>query len=63
MTNANEMIKKINKEIEKANEAFKTTGWDHSHELRMATINGMVDMLTMLTGKEYIITENGLIER
>ena len=36
------------------------TEWNTAHEIRMARIDGMVDMLSMVTGKEYIITENGL---
>lgn len=65
MTNTivNEMVEKINAKIKRANETFKITGWNHSHELRMATIDGMVDMLVIITGKDYVITENGLVER
>lgn len=58
-----QMVEKINALIERANEQFKVTGWDHSHELRLARIDGMVDMLAMMTGKDYIVTENGLEER
>ena len=59
----NKMIEKINVRIERANESFKVTGWNQSHALKMERIDGMIDMLAMLTGKDYIITENGLIER
>lgn len=58
-----QMVEKINALIERANERFKVTGWDHSHELRLARIDGMVDMLAMMTGKDYTVTENGLEER
>ena len=62
-TIVNEMVKKINAKIARANESFKTTGWNQSHALKMERINGMIDMLVMITGKDYIITENGLVER
>ena len=65
MTNnemVNKMIEKINSKIERANESFKTTGWNQSHALKMERIDGMIDMLAMITGKEYVITENGLVE-
>ena len=56
------MVDKINSRIERANESFKVTGWNQSHALKMERIDGMIDMLSMLTGKNYVITENGLIE-
>lgn len=56
------MIDKINVRIEIANESFKQTGWSQSHALKMERIDGMIDMLAMVTGKDYIITENGLVE-
>lgn len=55
------IIDKINKQIGITMSLF--TEWNPSHERRMERIDGMVDMLTLVTGKEYIITENGLIER
>ena len=55
------MIETINNLIERATNDF--TEWNHSHELRMARIDGMVEMLEMITGKEYIVTENGLKEK
>ena len=55
------MIEKINMLITIANDNF--TEWNTAHELRMARIDGMVEMLSMVTGKEYIITENGLKEK
>lgn len=57
-----QMIEKINALIERATEIFKETGWNQSHELRMARIDGMVEMLAMVTGKSYIVTENGVKE-
>lgn len=58
-----QMIEMINALIQRANEQFNVTGWDHSHELKLARIDGMVDMLAMMTGKDYIVAENGLKER
>lgn len=58
----NEMIEKINAKIQRANESFKYTSWSQSHALKMERIDGMIDMLVMITGKNYIITENGLVE-
>lgn len=55
------MIDRINNRIKFTVSSF--TEWNPSHERRMVRIEGMVDMLTLVTGKEYIITENGLIER
>lgn len=55
------MIERINKKIKYAHDNF--TEWNESHSLRMAEIDGMIDMLSILTGKNYIITENGLKER
>ena len=54
------MINKINKQIKYTMSLF--VEWNPSHERRMARIDGMVDMLTLVTGKEYIVTEEGLIE-
>ena len=57
----NKMLERINFKIRYAQENF--TEWNESHSLRMAEIDGMIDMLSIATGKEYIITENGLEER
>ena len=53
------MIDKINRQIKYAMSLFTNA----SHKRRMARIDGMVDMLTLVTGKEYVVTENGLLER
>lgn len=57
----NKMLERINFKIRYAHENF--TEWNESHSLRMAEIDGMIDMLSIATGKDYIITENGLIEK
>lgn len=55
------MIERINFKISYAQENF--TEWNASHERRMAEIDGMIDMLSIVTGKEYIITEDELKEK
>jgi len=57
----NKMLERINFKIQFAQENF--TEWDTTHERRMAEIDGMIDMLSIVTGKNYVITENGLEER
>lgn len=62
MENAiNKMLERINFKIKYAQENF--IEWDATHERRMAEIDGMIDMLSIVTNKEYVITENGLEER
>ncbi|OLA94851.1 MAG: hypothetical protein BHW64_01760 [Candidatus Melainabacteria bacterium LEY3_CP_29_8] len=55
------MVDKINKQIGITMSLF--TEWNPSHERRMERIDVMIDMLTLVTGKEYIITEKELIEK
>lgn len=57
----NKMLERINFKIRYAQENY--TEWNESHALRVAEIDGMVDMLSVVTGKDYVITENGLEER
>ena len=57
----NEMVERINFRIKLAKETF--TGWTPSHERRMGEIDGMIDMLSIVTGKKYVVTEEGLEER
>ena len=57
----NKMLERINFKIRYANENF--TEWNESHSLRMAEIDGMIDMLSIVSGKNYVVTENGLEER
>lgn len=62
MNNKIEKMKsKIETLIEIANDNF-TGEWDKSHELRLARIDGMLDMLSILTDKKYYYDENGLHE-
>lgn len=57
----NKMLERINFKIRFAQENF--TEWNATHKRRMAEIDGMIDMLSIVTGKDYVITENGLEER
>lgn len=52
------MLERINFKIKSAQENFAE--WYALHERRMAEIDGMIDMLSITTGKDYIVTENGL---
>ena len=51
----------INVKIQRAVESF--TEWNEAHSRRMAEIDGMVEVLSILTQKEYIVSESGLEER
>ena len=55
------MLERINFKIRYAN--LKFTEWNETHFLRMAEIDGMIDMLSIVTGKDYIITDDGLKEK
>ena len=55
------MIEQINSKIRYAKENF--TEWNATHERRMAEIYGMIDMLSIVTEKSYVITENGIKEK
>lgn len=57
----NKMLEHINFKIKYAQENF--TEWNTTHDRRMAEIDGMIDMLSIVTDKEYVITENGLEEK
>ena len=56
----NTMIERINSKIIYAKENF--TQWDSLHSLRIARIEGMIEILSIATGKNYIIAEDGLKE-
>jgi hypothetical protein len=56
------MKKRIETLIERANKEF-TGEWNKSHKLKIARIDGCLDMLSILTDKEYYYDENGLHER
>lgn len=54
------MIDRINFKIMIANKHF--TGWNDMYTIRMAEIDGMIDMLSIVTGKKYKIANDGLKE-
>lgn len=53
---------KINQEIRIAKQAFSMNE-SAAYQNSMNKIYGMLDILTIYTGKHYQITENGLIEK
>lgn len=57
----NKMLERINFKIRYAQENF--TEWNFTHERRMAEIDGMIDMLSIVIGKNYVITKSGLKEK
>lgn len=58
----NKMLERINFKLKYAHDNF--TEWNTTHSLRMAEIDGMIDMLSIATGKDYVITKDGkLAER
>ena len=64
MTVEEKMIERINKEISYALHLFKNFGSrDECYQRNITKIHGMIDMLTILTGNDYVITESGLKER
>lgn len=57
----NEMIERINLKIKLTKENF--TEWNPAHERRVGEIEGAIEMLSIVTGKNYVVTESGLEER
>lgn len=57
---ADKMLEHINFKIQYAKENYSE--WNESHAVRLGEIRGMVDMLSIVTGKKYIVTELGLEE-
>ncbi len=56
-----EMIARINAQIAIAETYYEING--ENDQRTMDKISGMVEMLSMVTGKGYIVTENGLVEK
>lgn len=54
------MLERIQHKIAVAFKRYSIDGWTHFHEVRLAEIDGMIDMLSIYTGKRYVLTENGL---
>lgn len=57
----NKMLERIRFKIKYVQENF--TEWNESHAIRMSEIDGMIDMLSIVTGKSYVVTSEGLEER
>ena len=55
------MIAKINEEIKFMVDEFNRT--KHRNENNVNRLYGMIDMLVLVTGKEYFYDENGIHER
>lgn len=63
MTTTEKMIEKINQEIVKAIEHYNF--WKNANMMNNAIerIKGMIQMLELVTGKEYIIEEDHIVEK
>ena len=58
----NKMIEVINDEIKWADKLYSSS-CEEVHNERMARIFGMIQMLQIATGKQYLITKDGISER
>ena len=60
----NKIVEYINYQIEYAVKQFKENGgkYDEAHSISMNRINAMIEILALMTGKRYTITEGGLVE-
>jgi len=56
------MEDRINYLIRSAERYINTCGWDKTYDVRIARIESSIDMLAILTEKEYSYNENGLYE-
>lgn len=56
------MESRINYLIRSAERYFNKFGWDKTYDVRIARIESSIDMLTILTEKDYSYNENGLYE-
>lgn len=56
------MIERINQEIEFC-KRFYETATRETHNVNIARLNGMIEMLSLVTGKKYYFDENGLHEK
>lgn len=57
------MINRINIEIQRAVMHFNLHGMTHSHDLMLARIDGMIEILSLITGKQYYFDETGIHEQ
>lgn len=63
MNKENEIKRRIEMLIDIANGSYQLYGWNEAHELRLARIDGMIEVLSILTEKEYYYNEEGLHEK
>ena len=56
-----QMIKKINEEINVAKLYYDL--YKENDQRTLAKVRGMIEILSSVTGKEYLSTENGLMEK
>ena len=56
------MESRINYLIRSAERYFDRFGWDKTYDVRLARIEASIDILAILTEKEYSYNENGLYE-
>lgn len=56
------MEHRINYLIRSAERYFNKFGWDKTYDVRIAKIESSIDMLAILTEKEYSYNEDGLYE-
>ena len=59
----NAMIDRINEYIQFAVNDYKENGASAWNDQQRIRIFGMIEMLNIATGKEYMLTEGGVIER
>lgn len=59
----NKMIARINQEIEFIKKMYDNRVSSETHMVNVARLNGMVEMLSIATGKEYYYDNDGLHER
>ena len=57
------MIEKINSKIFMAADEFRAFGKSDYYNTLITKIYGMIELLETVDGNNYVITENGLIER
>ena len=56
------MEHRINYLIRSTERYFNKFGWDKTYDVRIARIESRIDMLAILTEKEYSYNEDGLYE-
>lgn len=56
------MLKAINEFVNFSKINYDANGWNKTHELNMSQLAGMISMLTLVTDKEYVLSENRVKE-